>query len=60
MFFTLSIRKILVMLRAMKVACTRARSQKRRKCREIASEKGSGPNIAEINKPTHWKYISLL
>ena len=52
---TLSIRKILVRLRAMRVPSTRNISQSRTKCVIIATGAGYSWTITKVNELPHWK-----
>ena len=60
LLFTLSIRKILVRLRAMRAPCIIERSQKKTNCIVIARAGGSGANNTEISLPPHCKLKILV
>ena len=59
LIFTLSMRKILVTLRAMRAPCIRERRQKKRNCMVIARAEGRGANNTEISLPLHWKLNNI-
>ena len=58
--FTLTIRMILVRLRAMRAPCIIERSQKKTNCMVSARAEGSGANDTEISLPPHWKLKILV